>query len=138
MGNMASYFSGTKVADYTTTELSVTPQKIMVEDGKKNQIIHEFDDGTISVVELSDIYFDVTLQWSYLVQSDKDIIVDMYYNSSKANGSKNTFYWHHPLEYTIYVARFISNPSIQNEADKPNGFVIPEVQLRIEGVKGAL
>jgi len=132
---MASYFSGTKVADYTTTELSVVPQKILVEDGQKNQIIHEFDDGAIRVVTLSDIFFNVTLQWTYITESEKDIIVDMYYNSSKSNGSVNTFYWPHPKETSTYVARFMTNPVVQNESDKPFGFVIPEVKMRIEGVK---
>lgn len=135
MVSMASYFSGTKVADYTTTELSVAPQKVMVEDGQKNQIIHEFDDGIIDVVTLSDIFFNVTLQWTCITESEKDIIIDMYYSSSKADGSTNTFYWPHPRESSTYVVRFMTNPVVQTESDKPFSFVIPEVKIRVEGVK---
>ena len=132
--SMASYLSSV-AADYTATELSVAPQKILVEDGQKNQIIHEFDDGSINVVALSDIFFNVTLQWTYITESEKDIIIDMYYNSAKADGSANTFYWPHPRETKTYVVRFITNPVVQIESSKPLGFVIPEVKIRVEGVK---
>lgn len=134
MVDMASYLA-VKTADYTTTELSVTPHSVLTEEGIKNQILHEFDDGSVDVVTLSDSYFTVTLQWDWLNSTDKNTILDMFHSASKANGMAKTFYWHHPLETNIYVARFMSAPKINNESDKPGAFVIPEVTLRIEGKK---
>lgn len=136
MVEMASYLDEV-VADYTAVELQVTPHSILVEEGKKNQIVHEFDDGTVSVVTLSDSYFTVTLQWDYLVEADKDTILDLYHNTSKADGMENTFYWHHPRETNIYVARFLSVLNLRHEVQKPGAFVIPTVRLRIEGKKAA-
>jgi len=136
MVDMATYLD-VVTADYTAIELSVNPHNILTETGQKNQIAHNFDDGTIDVVTLSDSFFTVTLQWDWLSDTDKSTILDMYHNSSKANGMAKTFYWHHPREDNIYVVRFLSAPEVENEAKKVNAFVIPTVTLRVEGKKAS-
>ena len=136
MVDMASYLA-VKTADYTTTELSVTPHSVLTEEGVKNQVLHEFDDGSVDVVTLSGSYFTVTLQWDWLNVTDKSTILDMYHSASKGNGMARTFYWHHPLENNIYVVRFMSPPNVDIEANKVGAFAIPSVTLRVEGKKAS-
>lgn len=134
MVDMANYLD-VKVADYTTVELSVTPDNVMTEEGKKNQIIHEFDDGTVNVVTLSDSYFTVTLQWGLISSSDKDSILDMFHSETKANGMARTFYWQHPIDGHTYVVRFMSELNISVEEEKVNVYTISTTKLRVEGKK---
>ena len=134
MADMSTYLT-TKVADYTTTELALVPQNVMVEEGVKNQIIHEFDDGTYDVVTLSASYFTITIQWDWLSITDAETVLDFYHSSSKANGMANTFYWQHPLDSNTYVARFIAPLQRSDNVAKPNAKEISGVKLRIEGVK---
>lgn len=134
MADMSSYLS-TKVADYITTELSITPQVELIEEGKKQQYQHEYDSGDIEIVTTSGTFFIVTLQWNYLSISDAETILDFYHDTNKANGKKRSFYWQHPLDGNTYVARFGSDLTQIDNVKKPNAKEISTVTLRIEGVK---
>lgn len=121
--------------DYTTTELSVTPQDILEEEGEKTQKIHKFDDGSITVVDISSsVYFTVTLQWKYISETDSGTIVDLWNDTNKANGMKRTFYWQHPSDGHTYVARFLT-PLKRGYIGNSKQHQINNVRLRIEGKK---
>jgi len=124
----------TKIADYTATTLTVTPQQTMTESGERRQIVHEFDDGSVDVVGVSDqSYFTVTLQWTYLPDADCSTILDFWHDTMKANGRKRTFYWQHPTDTKTYVVRFMSPLSKTYTQGMLQG--INSCTLRVEGVK---
>lgn len=123
-----------KIANYTAEELKVIPQNVMTEVGDKRQIVHEFDDGTVGVVPVSDqTYFNVTLEWTYLSQSDCDLILDFWHNPVKANGRARTFYWRHPIDSKDYVVRFQGPLSKNYSTGLLQG--ITSCSLRVEGVR---
>ncbi|NCC45138.1 MAG: hypothetical protein EOM18_16500 [Clostridia bacterium] len=136
MPDMSTYLSS-KTADYTTTELSVTPHNVMTEESVKNQIIYELDDASAFVVNLSDSYFLVTLEWTYLSDSstDAETILDFWNHSTKGNGSERTFYWQHPIDGKTYTVRFMTPLRRVRSVDKPSGYAVSQITLRVEGKK---
>lgn len=129
-------FLTAKTATYTTTTLSVTPQSILPEMGYKTQIAHTFDDGSMSVASVSDAsYFDVELQFNVLTESDAGTILDFWHSTSKANGMENTFYWDHPKETNVYVARFLGPITKTNKWIMGLLVSVDSVKLRVEGYK---
>lgn len=133
--SMADYINSV-VADYTTTELSVTPQKTMEETPNRNQIVHEADDGSISVVSLSDsVFFNVSLQWPVVANADSDIIIDFWSDTAKGNGMARTFYWQHPLDGYTYTVRFLDMPKKTTTGGMITHKSISQINLRVEGVK---
>ena len=133
---MADYLS-TKTADYIDTTLSITPQNTLEERGVKKQKKHEFDDGSISVVNLSVAdFFTITLQWDIVSNEDAGTIMDFWQNIAKANGSENTFYWNHPTYGNTYVVRFMSPLSRTRQAKFGGQYQqVNQATLRVEGVK---
>ncbi len=132
---MHNYLS-VKTADYTATTLTVTPQQTMTEAGERRQIVHEFDDGSVDVVGVSDqSYFTVTLQWTYITEAECVTILDFWHNVAKANGRKRTFYWEHPTDTKTYVVRFMSPLSKTYSPGLLQG--ITSCTLRVEGVKAS-
>jgi hypothetical protein len=124
------------VADYTTTELTVAPQQVITERGDKSQVVHKFDDGSVAVVSISDDnYFTVTLVWDMISKSDAGTIIDLWHDSSKANGRENTFYWDHPTDGHTYTVRFMDPLTRVQKAETPNYMEVSEVKLRVEGRK---
>ena len=105
---MYDYLS-TVTPTYTTTTLSISPHGELRYVGKKSQLIHEFDDGSLAVVTISDNpFFDVFIDWQVLSASDQGTIMDFYMDPAKANGMENSFYWAHPVDGHTYVAQFMS------------------------------
>lgn len=105
---MHDYLS-TVVADYTTTVLTLNPQKTLIEDGQKNIIIHEGEDNSEERIVLSsNSIFNVTLSWDVLTDVDAGTIYDFYHDSTKGNGMARTFQWIHPTDGYTYVVRFNS------------------------------
>ena len=135
-GLMADYLSSL-AADYTTTELSVAPQKVLVEESDKNQVVHESDDPTsLSVTTLSDqSVFTVTLQWTAITDSDAQTIYDFYNSSTKANARENTFYWQHPTDGNTYTAMFLGPMKKLQHYNFPNHREISQIKLRVLGTK---
>lgn len=125
-----------KVADYTLRELKVTPQNVMPEEGSKKQVKKEFDDGSMAVTTLSgQTRFNVSLQWDVLSNADAGEILDFYHDSAKANGQENTFYWRHPIDNHVYVARFLGPLQQVYKAGRVGYKEVSQIQLRIEGRK---
>ena len=132
MANMATYLD-TKVADYTATELDITPQNALVEEGQKTQYQHEFDSGDLEIVTTSNSYFTVSIQWEWLSYGDAETILDFYHD--KVNGKKDSFYWPHPFDGNTYVVKFASDLTRIYSVKRPDTAEISEVVLRVEGVK---
>jgi len=131
---MYRYLS-TKTADYTTTTLEIPSQVVLSQSGNKSQVSHDFDDGSLAVVGLSSSsYFDVQLQWNYITEANKDIILDLWHNPLKADGMRRTFYWKHPKTLKYYTVQFTS-PLVVD--DIPAAMGIQTVSLRVSGNKPA-
>ncbi len=119
-----------------TDILSVRPQNILVQTGQKSQVIHDCDDGSVSVVGLSSAsFFDVELQWDYISDADRSTIFELFHDPTKANGSARTFYWQHPIQVdgadVLYVVRFLSPLRIVYKPGLLRG--IESMTLRVEG-----
>ena len=130
---MYNYLSN-KVADYTAATLSVTPTTVLPQVGYKSQIAHELDDGSVSVVGVStSSFFDVTLRWEYISNSDHATLIDFWHSETKGAGMRRTFYWDHPIDGHTYTARFMSN--LTSKYDPVGNLSVNDVTLRIEGNK---
>jgi len=101
-------YLATIAADNNQT-LTVSPRKVIVETGYKNQVIHKMDDnseeridfGTANISE-----FDVTLPFTSLTASDAGTLMLFWHNSGYGNGCTKTFKWAHPEDTHTYVIRF--------------------------------
>lgn len=134
MADMSTYLSSV-AADYTTTELSISPQNMMIEEGQKRQYVHEYDDGDLDVVTTSDSFFTVTIQWDWVSDSDEQIIRAFYEDDTKGDGTSRSFYWHHPVDGNIYTVKFGSDITSTDEVDKVGAKTIPPIVLRVIGNK---
>lgn len=111
MANAEMYdYLSTITPDYAYT-LDIAPHRQMVEVGRKNAKIKEYDDdGESRIVISSQSVFYVTLEWTYLDESDAGTIFDLYHDSAKANGEAKTFRWRNYGEPSasrhVYVVRF--------------------------------
>lgn len=103
-------YVSTVVPDYSTTALSVNPQKVLVEDVEKNQEVHGFDDGSERVINYDDDFvFHVSLQWGTgISEADAGTILDFFADTSKGNGFARSFKWDHPEDGHTYVVKFRS------------------------------
>ena len=121
-------------ADYEATALDVCPQRVMTIDSNVMQEIHEFDDGSQSVVDISENdYFDVELQWTYVSPTDREAITDLFYNPFKAKKFKRSFYWEHPTDgyfYTVYFRTALRERYIPGNIQG-----ITTLTLRVVGLK---
>ena len=118
-------------ADYSTTTLSVNPNRMMHEQGRKKQRIIEADDDTTVVVELSTgVTFYVMLIWEKRKATDMESIFDLYFDTNKADGMKNTFQWEHPTDGHTYVVRFATQLDRKRYVAS-QGF--GTVRLKVEG-----
>jgi len=74
------------------------PEVILADDAASEVRISHSDDSE----------FFVDIDWHGLTPSDAGIIIDMFHNTSKANGIENSFYWSHPTDGHDYTVRFDS------------------------------
>lgn len=134
MAGLIKDYLSTATADYTTTQLSVTPQNVVVEQFDKAQEVLELDDENVFVITYSSTpKVKVTLQWSeWLSAADAATIIDFWADTAKANGRARTFQWCHPTDGYTYVARFLSD--ISRTLNRP--YTVPQVTLLIEGYVG--
>lgn len=132
---MYNYLSS-KTADYTTVALILKPTTVLSQSGKKSQVVHEYDDGSVSVVGLSSAsIFDVELQWAFINTTDYGTLMAYYHTSTVADGMRKTFYWLHPVDGHYYTARFMG--PLQTKYS-PGGYKsVDSIPLRIEGNKPA-
>lgn len=133
--HIASYLP-VKVADYDYT-LEMAPHNVMPIVGNKHQVVYELDDNSVSVVPISNVAsFDVELQWEAITEANAGIIMSLYYDTSKANGSEHTFYWKNPFETgNTYVARFMGPIRNVRSVEYGNFLTIESVTIRVEGLK---
>lgn len=127
-------FLSAVAADYTATELTVSPTTIMPVTGDKTQYVNEFDDGSISVVTANNqSIFDIELQWEYISSADHTTIFDFYHDATKANARENTFYWTHPIDGNSYTVRFLGPLTTRYIPGLLQS--ISAIRLRVEGNK---
>lgn len=132
---MYNYLSN-KTADYTAATFSVKPTTVLPQAGKKSQVVHEYDDGSVSVVGLSSTsYFDVELQWAYISPTDYSTLMGFYHDATKADGMRKTFYWLHPVDGKYYTVRFMS--PLRTSFDPVGHRSVDVINLRVEGNKPA-
>ncbi len=125
-----------EVADYTATELSVTPQNVLPVTGSKNQQLLWLDDGAPYPINIDDATtYQVNLSWDYVTVDEAGTIMDMWGDQSKANGMANTFYWQHPTDGVTYVVRFISKPTHQEFAGQITHHGVMNVSFFVSGKK---
>ena len=120
-------------ADNNVT-LAVTPNKVIVEEGSKNQSIRMGDDGSEERVSLSDdSIFYCILIWTRKNESDAGTIMDFYHNVGYGNGNTESFKWTHPTDGHSYVVRFDGPLDRHLIATNTVVFSFPKVRLRVLG-----
>jgi len=125
-------------ADYNYT-LDIAPHNSMRFVGSKHQAIYPLDNKRLAVVPICDTSsFDIELNWDLLEESDAGIIISLYHDVWKCNGSERTFYWQHPTETSnLYIARFLGEPTGEQIAGYV-GYMSIGVTLRLEGIYSAI
>jgi len=104
---IATYVSAA-TADVDVT-LILTPQNTMSETGEKYQEIRSYSGLSESRISFNDqTRFIITLDYEMLSATDAATIMDIYCDSTKANGVQNSFKFQHPTDTYTYVVRFIS------------------------------
>jgi len=123
-------------ADYEY-DLELRNQNVMPEYGDKKQVVHEFDDGGVSVTRMSDnSLFKVNVQFTAVTISNSDILLDLWHDG--ANGRANTFYWQHPATERYYTVRFEDILTKKYRTDYGTAYIeVESFILRVEGNKPA-
>jgi len=116
--------------------LSVTPQRVIIEEGDFNQTPYEADDTSEEVITHSSTpRYYVMLQFSRRSESDIGTIFDIYFDTAKAYGIGNSFKWAHQDGHT-YVVKFRDKFSRQLSVGGPALPIIyglPSVRLKVLG-----
>ncbi len=129
-GKMYDYLE-TGTADYIDQEFDILAQNVLSERANWNQDVHKMDGPVRRVVSFTNgVSYEVNVSFDNLSETDTDFILDMYNNPDKAKGSEKTFYWHHPTDGRIYVARF--HPGMERRISFFH--TVPNVTLWIEKV----
>jgi len=95
-----------EAADYNQT-FSVSPQRVLTEQGGFYQAKHPADDTSEKVVTFSTspIFFFL-LQWDVLSAADAGTIFDWYFDTAKSKGMAKSFKFTHPTDGHTYVVKF--------------------------------
>lgn len=131
---LSDYLSSA-TADYNYS-LNLKCYVSIPKSGNKNQIIHEFDDGSVSVAAMTDgSWYDVEVYFFLQTPTNATILFELYNNPSYGNGSERTWYWYHPVDKIYYTVRFMSKINIVDEQKYKNFQLVEKVTLRVEGTK---
>ena len=124
-------------ADYNYT-LEIPAQDVMPIRHSKRQIVHTYDDGSVDVAAISDATFYVAeIKFDVLTDEQAEIILDLWDDPEKANGSERTFYWENPKDYMVYVVRIMNEDLTELIQHRLGEYTaIDSIILRIEGHKG--
>lgn len=123
-----------KTADYTAVVFEVKPTTTIPQTGDKTQVVHEFDDGSVSVIGVSSSnFFNVVLQWRSISDADQTTLIDFWHNEAKGAGRRRTFYWLHPIDGHTYTVRFMT--VLSTSYDGLGNLSISQITLRVEGNK---
>lgn len=118
--------------DSTAAALVLKPNNIVTEKGRKNTVIHEFDDESEERIAISNqSVFYVNLMWKAQTSSDAGIIFDYFHSTAIGNGMARSFKWTHPNDGHTYVARFASE--LPRSIDMNNYHSLQNIQLKILG-----
>jgi len=121
-----------KTADYIDSVLSVKPTTTIPQTGEKSQVVHEFDDGSISVIGVSsNNYFDIKLVWRSISVADHATVMDFWHSESKGAGRRRTFYFLHPIDGIAYTVRFMG--PMTTSYDGLGNLSVSSIMLRVEG-----
>lgn len=133
---LSDYLSS-KTADYNYS-LALPCHVGLPVTGNKNQIVHEFDDGSVRVAAMTDhSWYDVEVDFYIQTNANATILFELYNNPSYANGSERTFYWYHPRDARYYTVRFMSPVTDTTLPRNTSIRRIEKVTLRVEGTKPA-
>lgn len=132
-----------EIADYLTTVtpdydafLSVIAPASVAEIVDKNQVKHDFDDGSDRVITLSATPIaQITLQFPEgITEEDAGTIMDFFLDVNKANGYARSFKYFYPKDGHNYVVKFKSRISRKRTFLNHLGLVpVDEVVLKIVG-----
>ena len=138
MSDMSTYLSDvTKTCTATGDDaiLSVTPQRILIEEGDFKQVVRRMDDGKPVVTTLSANIFEVILQWTYLTPTDASTVHAFFHSTSKGHGREKSFYWYHPKLSKYFTVSFLEPMTKIEDASKPGGSEISQIRLFVWGNK---
>ena len=111
---LMSEFLSTVTADYAYT-LSVTPQTEMRTTALKAQKrIYTDNNDPLTLTGASGNRFIVELQWDKILLADAETIMELWTDTSKADGIKNSFRWYNPADTKTYVVKFDSQPTLKD------------------------
>lgn len=105
---MLDYFNYVE-PDYSDTYLETSPNFSMPTPGSYKQIRNDTDGGEAKVVTLKttpDI--TVTVRYTGKEKTERDTLLDFYYNPLKAYGLARTYVWQHPQTLELYTVQNIS------------------------------
>ncbi|MFW9899754.1 MAG: hypothetical protein ACFFDY_00525 [Candidatus Thorarchaeota archaeon] len=122
-------YLSTVSADVDVT-LSLDPQVVIQEVGGKGDIVHLADDESEERVGYSsDFKFYIIIRYDLLDESDAGTLLDIWADSSKANGRVNSFKFAHPDNHT-YVVRFDTD---MTRLMSPTYYTIKNIRLKVLG-----
>jgi len=120
------------VADKDQT-LSVSPQAVMSNSGKKNVVIHKAVDGKsetrINFSGAGNVECFIGLKYNVLDAADAGTVTEFWYDENYGDGMTNSFKFDHPDGHT-YVVRFDCN---FEELMYPAYRGIPVVRFKVLG-----
>ncbi len=122
-------YVSTVSADVDVT-LSLDPQVVIPEVGGKGDIVHLADDESEERIGFSsDFKFYITIRYDLLNESDAGTLLDIWADSSKANGRINSWKFAHPDGHT-YVVRFDTD---MTRLMSPTYYTIKNIRLKVLG-----
>lgn len=120
--------------DNNVTLATPCPQKVLVEHGLRNQVVHLADDDSEERIGFSTgTIFDVTLIWRALSESDAGTILDFYFDTAKGDARLKSFKWAHPTDTHTYVVRFNSDLTRTIAPAANNIHALPSMGLKVLG-----
>ena len=128
---MSEYLS-TVSAGYAYT-LSVTPQDEILITPLKTQAMLFTDANEPLIVNSNDATkFRVKVTWKTLELADAETIMELWCDTTKANGMATSFRWYNPADDKTYVVNFASAPRLVHFAST-NFQSVNEVEFLIRG-----
>lgn len=128
------YLSTTPISPDYNALLDISPQKVLYEEGTKNQIVQLGDDDSEAVISFSDTsIFYIRLSWDVLLESVAGTIFDWWHDTTKANGRARSFKFqdHGVTDQHTYVVRFDSDAIRSIRLAQIFGFT--EIRLKVLG-----
>jgi len=110
---LMSEFLSTVAPDYAYT-LAVAPHNEMSVEPLKTQKMLYTDANTPLVLNVNNASkFLISLVWEKLVLTDAEIIMELWTDTSKADGLANSFRWTNPDDSATYTVHFATKPLLK-------------------------